>query len=99
MKTLNRTLSALALTTMLAGAAIAGPSNPTVAFGTPVASKATRGCPMIKAETKLTALATPKGPIAIQKVTGYRHRGCYVAADGKVACKPTSAACATMSRG
>ncbi len=98
MKTLNKTLGALTLSTAIVGAALAGPSNPTVSFGAPVASHQTAGgCPMIKTETKVTSIATSKGQIAVQKVTGHHHEGCIVST-GKVTCKATGIACATMAK-
>jgi|GEM_PF-4525250 len=91
----TKILSAAALAVAFAGAAFAGPSYPPVPFSKPVA--ASRGCPMIKATTALVATGSPKTHAFAQTTTGYRHEGCFVAANGKAACKPTGASCAAMA--
>jgi len=91
----TKILSAAALAVVFAGAAFAGPSYPTTPFSKPVA--ASRGCPMLKATTALAATGSPKTHAYAQTTTGYRHKGCFVAANGKAACKPTGASCAAMA--
>jgi len=98
MNTLIKTLSALALTATLTGAAFAGPSNPASSFTGNIAPRTASGCPMIKAETTLVANANPKVHAPIQKVVGYRHEGCKDANLASMTCGTAGASCAAMRK-
>jgi len=96
MKILTKTLSAIAFVTLTAGAALAGPSNPSSSFGGTVPVRQTSGCPMIKAETKLVNAPNVKTNGLTQKISGYRHEGCTGATPAKMTCGSNGASCASM---
>lgn len=96
MKTLKTTLSAIAFATITAGVAFAGPSNPGSSFTGTVPVRQSVGCPMIKAETKLTNVGNSKVNGPTQQTTGYKHQGCTGSSVASLKCKPTGASCASM---
>lgn len=99
MKTLKITLSVLALATVIAGTALAGPSNPASSFTGITPVRQAQGCPMIKAETKLVSSQNVKANGPTQKTIGYRHEGCTGASVAKMTCGPSGATCASMRQG
>lgn len=99
MKTITKTLGALALATFTIGSAFAGPSNPADTFAGPAGTRAAEGCPMIKPLTKLADSANPKSNGPAFQTVGYRHENCTGASVATMTCKPSGVACAAMRQG
>lgn len=99
-------LSALAISGLLAGSALAGPGDAHSPFAYHPAGNAAgialfkgskaANCPMIKEQAKILPSASAKNPSVTKVVTGYMHEGCATNAAGTVVCKGSNETCAAM---
>jgi len=100
MKTIHnlKALSALALAALFAGAAVAGPSNPTASVisghRAPVAN-----CPMQQPVTRNLGLTSPKTNTPTVATIGSRFHGCTGGTVATMTCQGSSVSCSEMTRG
>lgn len=111
MNSLTKTLSALAISGLLAGTAFAGPNAAYAGFTPPVDTKksvgialfrsdltpaSTSNCPMIKERVSLVPAGNPKNVGVNKIVTGYSYDGCVGASVSTMSCKGSKTSCADM---
>lgn len=93
-----KSLAALAVTAIFAGAAIAGPSNPTASV-IPGHRALVASCPMQESVTKSLGVINSKTNTPTRVAIGSKFNGCTGPTVATMTCKGSSVSCSEMVRG